>query len=63
MEKYPSGATSEPEVAPKTEGASPGGTFPQAISPSDSAANSLAPSKQFTLQYLIAALKKTSHKE
>ena len=68
LEKDPSGATHQPDVPPKTSGASPGGPFQQAAPPAFCPAeepntDTPLPYRQFTLQYLIAVITKSSHKE
>jgi hypothetical protein len=60
LEKEPSGAMSVPEAAPKSSGASPGGPFPPTVPPAELIDNPPQPSRQFTLQYLIAVIKKRS---
>jgi hypothetical protein len=59
-EERSSAAAVGPEAAPKTSGAPPGGTLPPAGQPNEATALP-SPSRQFTLQYLIAALKKPSN--
>jgi hypothetical protein len=63
LDKDLSGATGDPEIAPTTAGTAPGGACPQPPSPAEPTVDSSLPYRQFTLQYLIAALKKPSHKE
>jgi hypothetical protein len=63
LEKEPSGATHQPDVAPKTSGASPGGPFQPGTTPTEPTVDLSLPLRQFTLQYLIAAIKKSSHKD
>jgi hypothetical protein len=65
LEKEPSGAT-RPDVAPKTSGSSPGGPFQQGPTKGHSPAMTeptvemSLPFRQFTLQYLIAVITKSS---
>jgi hypothetical protein len=63
LDKDPSGATHQPDVAPKTSGASPGGPFQQGPSPTEPTVDLTLPLRQFTLQYLIAVIKKSSLKD
>ncbi len=63
LEKETSGATHQPDAAPKSSGASPGGPFQQEPSPAEPDTTSLLPFRQFTLQYLIAVITKSSNKD
>jgi len=64
LEKEPSRAATNPEVTPRTSGAPLGGPFPPAAPPAappaEATADAPCPLRQFTLQYLIAAIKKPS---
>jgi hypothetical protein len=60
MEKLPSDATSEPQAAPKAAVAPRGGPASHPGPAVEPAAASVGMSHQFTLQYLIAAIKKSS---
>jgi hypothetical protein len=62
LEKEPSGAT-RPDVAPKTSGPSPGGPFQQGPAPTEPTVEIPLPLRQFTLQYLIAVITKSSQKD
>ena len=59
LEKEPSGAS--PDLTqPAPAGVAPGGPFPQGQPPVDAVLNPSEPSHQYTLQFLIAAIKKSS---
>jgi hypothetical protein len=68
LDKEPSGAM-QPEVAPKTSGPSPGGPFQQGLAREHRPATTEPtveiplPFRQFTLQYLIAVITKSSRKD
>jgi hypothetical protein len=63
LDNEPTRATSDSDVTPKSEANPPDAVIPQSLAPMDPTADASAPYRQFTLQYLIAALKKPSHKE
>ncbi len=58
LEKEPSGALPKIIPAPQPESAAPGGPFPQAKPTENSVPNASQASYQYTLHYLIAAIKK-----
>jgi hypothetical protein len=59
LEKQPSGAPADLTPVPQPAGAAPGGPFPHGQPPADNAGHPSDPSHQYTLQYLIAAIKKS----
>ena len=60
LEKEPSGASPDRTQPPQLAGAAPGGPFPPGQPPLDAVLNPSGPSHQYTLQFLIAAIKKSS---
>jgi hypothetical protein len=60
LEKEPSGAPADFTQAPQPAGAAPGGPFPQGQPPVDAALNPSGPSHPYSLQFLIAAIKRLS---
>ena len=57
-EKEPSGAPHDCTQPSQLESVAPGGPSPAAQPPAAAASNSPSPPRLYTLQYLIAALKK-----
>ncbi len=58
LEKEPSGAPADFTPASQPAGAAPGGPFLPAQPPADAAPHPPCPSHQYTLQFLIAVIKK-----
>lgn len=62
LEKDPSVAT-QPDAAPKSSGALPGGPFQKDVPPTEPDTTASVPYRHFTFQYLLAVIKKPSNKE
>jgi hypothetical protein len=59
LEKEPSGASADLTQPSQPEGATPGGPFPAGQPAVEVVRNPCASSHQYTLQFLIAAIKKS----
>jgi hypothetical protein len=60
LEKEPSGASPDRNQPPQLAGAAPGGPFPQGHPSVIAVVNPPDSSRQYTLQFLIAAIKKSN---